>query len=310
MSLVYKNPISSNQLRFSESVSRVSTFGTNFSVLQVGGYMEVYKLSDLLFTIPSGSTGTIEFTGNTIPIHFSVSDLPFIPNTLTLNSDNISSGRRKLGMLVYVYETQQTYCYTIPNYDILWNNASGSTQESDFTTTVTTSTQGGQDFINAWLDSSIEGVNGVTRDNARWRIFYGTDTFLTGATFSGGTATLTNNNGDAINIEGIWTDIPNNALDNDSITIGTTEIELGGTSTTLSGLTSVNATTFTGDDIGTETKRFRSVNTISGSTTYWSVSEELQTPKINLGDDSQGTSRIITADNSVIQSDTLFGGDY
>lgn len=279
MSLIYKNPISSNQSRTTNSVNRLSTFGTNFSIHQVGGYMEVYSLSDLQFTIPSGSTGTVEFTGNTIPIRYSISNLPYIPNTLTLNSDNVSSGRRRLGMLVYVYETEQTYRYTIPNYETLWNNASGSTRETDFSTTVSDNTPEGEEFINAWLDSSIEGVNGVTRENARWRIFYGTD-------------------------------IPNDALINDSITIGTTEIELGETTDTLSGLTSVNATTFTGDDIGTETKRFRSVNTISGSTTYWSVSEELQTPLINLGDDSQGNSRLITADNSVIQSDTLFGGEY
>jgi hypothetical protein len=32
---------------------------------------------------------------------------------LTLNSDNISSGRRKLGMLVYVYETNKIYQFRI-----------------------------------------------------------------------------------------------------------------------------------------------------------------------------------------------------
>lgn len=206
MSLTYKNPISSSQLVSTESVNRESTFGTNFSVLQVGGYMEVYELSDLQFTVPSGSTGTIEFSGNVIPINYSVRNLAFLPDTITLNSDNISSGRRRLGMLVYVHETQQTYRYTIPNYDTLWNNASGSTQDSDFTTTVTTSTQGGQDFINAWLDSSIEGVNGVTRENARWRLFYGTDTKVTGGTItynSTGDLDLRLNDDSLVNIIGL-----------------------------------------------------------------------------------------------------------
>jgi hypothetical protein len=63
-------------------------------------------------------------------------------------------------------------------------------------------------------------------------------------------------------------------------------------------------------DIGTPIKRFRNVNTVSGSTTFWSASVEVQTPLLNLGNDSQGNSRIITANNSVIQSDTLFGGGY
>ena len=47
MAFQYKNPITSSQLSGSESVARTSTFGTNFSVLQTGGYMEVYYLSAL-----------------------------------------------------------------------------------------------------------------------------------------------------------------------------------------------------------------------------------------------------------------------
>ena len=47
MSLEYKNPLSSAQLGGTQTVARTSTFGTNFSVLTVGGYMEVYYLRDL-----------------------------------------------------------------------------------------------------------------------------------------------------------------------------------------------------------------------------------------------------------------------
>jgi hypothetical protein len=72
------------------------------------------------------------------------------------------------------------------------------------------------------------------------------DTFVTGATFSSGTATLTRNDGNTVDIAGIWTSIPNSALANDSVTVGSTEIDLGATSTTLAGLTSVTSTTFVG----------------------------------------------------------------
>jgi hypothetical protein len=204
MSLVYKNPISASQLTGAESVARDVNFGTNFSVLQIGGYMEVYTLNDLSYTVPSGSTGTIEYSGNTIPITYSKRALPFLPDSVTLNSDNISSGRRRLGMLVYVHETERTYQYTIPNYENLWSAASGSTQESDFGTTVTTSTTGGTAFIDAWLDDSVEGVSGVTRDNARWRVFWGTDWQITGGTYTSetGTLALNNNTGGTINITG------------------------------------------------------------------------------------------------------------
>ena len=68
--LPYKNPISPLQVLGCSSVSRTDTFGTNFSVLGTGGFMEVYNLSDLDYTIPIGQTGTIEFSGNTIPIQF------------------------------------------------------------------------------------------------------------------------------------------------------------------------------------------------------------------------------------------------
>ena len=204
MSFIYKNPLSSTQLTSQESVARGKVFGTNYSVLQTGGYMEVYTLNDLLYTIPDGATGLIEYTGNTIPVNYSKRTLPFLPDTLTLNSDNISSGRRRLGMLVYVHETEQTYQYTIPNFESLWNAASGSTTQSTYGTSVTTTTTGGTAFINAWLDDSIEGVSGATRDNSRWRIFWGTDWQITGGTYTSetGTLALNNNTGGTITVTG------------------------------------------------------------------------------------------------------------
>ena len=100
----YKNPISPAQLNGVQSVGRSDTQGTNFSILGVGGFVEVYNLTDLIYTIPSGTTGQIRYSGNSLPITFSKgTGAPFSPDVLTLNSDNISSGRRKLGMLVYVY---------------------------------------------------------------------------------------------------------------------------------------------------------------------------------------------------------------
>jgi len=207
MSFVYKNPLSSINISTPDSVLRDKTFGTNFSVLQIGGYMEVYTLQDLIYTVPSGSTGVIEFTGNTIPIQYSKRTLAFLPDILTLNSDNISSGRRRLGMLVYVHETQKTYQYTIPNFESLWNSASGSTTEGTYGTTVSTTTAGGTAFIDAWLDSSIEGVSGVTRDNARWKIFYGTDITVTGGTYNNatGVVTFSNTTGGTFTVTGFTT---------------------------------------------------------------------------------------------------------
>ena len=50
---------------------------------------------------------------------------------------------------------------------------------------------------------------------------------------------------------------------------------------------------------------------IPGATNFDTIAtNEIKTPQLNLGKDTQGNQRIITANNSVIQSDTLFGGGY
>jgi surface protein len=201
------------------SVPNGSTIGTNFSILQTGGYMEVYTLSGLTYTIPPSTTGIIEFSGNSIPIQFTKgSGSVFSPDVLTLNSDNISSGRRKLGMLAYVYETNKIYQFRIDNYETLWNNATGATGPggstvviSDFGTTVKNNSPEGQSFINVWTASTISGIDGYDDTNASWRVLStggSGGASITGGTFDNSTDTLTLNNstGGTITITG-FTDI-------------------------------------------------------------------------------------------------------
>ena len=63
-------------------------------------------------------------------------------------------------------------------------------------------------------------------------------------------------------------------------------------------------------DLGSSIKRFRDVNTISGTSTVWTSTNKIITPELNLGLDSFGNTRTITANNSIIQDDILNGGDY
>jgi hypothetical protein len=63
-------------------------------------------------------------------------------------------------------------------------------------------------------------------------------------------------------------------------------------------------------NIGTQLKRFRDINTVSGTTTVWTATTSVYTPNLDLGLDSLGNSRVITANNSVIQNDTLNGGTF
>jgi len=63
-------------------------------------------------------------------------------------------------------------------------------------------------------------------------------------------------------------------------------------------------------DIGTILKRFRDINTVSGTSTVWTSTNKLITPILDLGLDLSGNSRQITADNSIIANDILNGGSY
>ena len=210
MSFAYKNPTSSILLSGPDSVTRTSDTGTNFSVLGIGGYMEVYSLSDLNWVIDSQTLidgGPVLYSGNTIPISF-IYNVPYaIPNTLSLNNDGISSGRRRLGMLAYVIEEGQVYQYNIPDYSNLWNAALSAGSISDLGTgyEVYDDTVDGAAFLDAWTGSTIEGVSGVTRANARWQIFYADSVQITGGTYVSGTSTLDlyDNTGGTISITGI-----------------------------------------------------------------------------------------------------------
>jgi len=189
MSFPYKNPITSLQVGTTQSVPKSNTYGLGYSVNNIGGYMEVYSLNDLIYTIPTGTTGSIEYSGNTIPVEFTKGNgNPWSRDVLTLGSDNISSGRRRLGMLVYVIENELIYQFDIDGYETLWNNATGATNTvniSEFGTIVNNSTSQGQAFINAWTGSTIEGVSGNTRATSVWKKFYYLS--LSGGTVSGPT---------------------------------------------------------------------------------------------------------------------------
>ena len=63
-------------------------------------------------------------------------------------------------------------------------------------------------------------------------------------------------------------------------------------------------------DVGTPLKRFRNINTVSGTSSVWTSTVKVVTPILDLGNDSLGNLRQITANNSIIQDDILLGGNY
>ncbi len=211
----YKNPVTLDLVNFTETVIRSDVFGTNYSVLGTGGYMEVWSIDDLKFNT-YGTTGSIvQDERNIIPVRYYSRAASFQSNRIDLNNDGISSGRRRLGMLVYVHETDTVYQYVIPDYETLYNNAesSGAILETTDYFQVSSGSQfapnaAGQAFIDAWLDNSIEGVSGATASNSRWRVFWGTDWQVTGGTIdynSTGDLSLSSNSGNTVTISGLKT---------------------------------------------------------------------------------------------------------
>jgi hypothetical protein len=95
----------------------------------------------------------------------------------------------------------------------------------------------------------------------------GTQTF-TNKSISGATNTLTA--------------IPNNALDNSSVTIGSTNIALGGTSTTLAGLTSVTLTQDPTSNLQAATKQYVDTLVATGITYHAPVKYEVPNSTGNL----------------------------
>ena len=146
--------------------------------------------------------------------------------------------------------------------------------------------------INGGLESDIT-ITGIDGD----------DTFVTGATFSNGTATLTRNDGNTVAINGIWTSIPNTALVNDSVTVGTTEIDLGASSTTLAGLTSVSSTAFSGNLTGNVTGNADSATALANARSF-SISGDITASGINF-DGTGNVALVASIDAGVVDTAEL-----
>jgi hypothetical protein len=129
------------------------------------------------------------------------------------------------------------------------------------------------------------------------------DTFVTGATFSSGTATLTRNDGNTVDIAGIWTNIPNSALVNQGFTLGSTVIELGDVVGTVAGLTSVTSTTFVGELTGNA-----DTATALASGQNFSISGDITASAVSF-DGTGAVALSATIDNDAVVTDKILNGN-
>ena len=122
----------------------------------------------------------------------------------------------------------------------------------------------------------------------------GVDTYSTGGTFSSGTLTIGLNDGSDFDVTGLWTSIPNSALTNSSVTVGTTAIALGASSTTLAGLTQVDSTLFVGN--------------LQGNADSATVADAWSTARtLSLGTDLSGSVSIDGSANVVLNASIVAG---
>ena len=155
--------------------------------------------------------------------------------------------------------------------------------------------------IQPTLDNTITDILGRKSDGTVVRIAKSaitiTDTFTTGFTYNNAnTLTLSNNTGGTLTA---------------SINV-MTGLTINGqlTADTINATTSILPTQDITVNIGTPTNRFREVNTYSGTTTIWSATTIVYSPTLDLGLDSLGNSRILTANTSILNNDVLLGGSY
>jgi hypothetical protein len=182
----------------------------------------------------SGGTTGLVFTGGPI------TSSGVLTLSGTLDVDNGGTGATTLTGYVKGNGTSaMTASATVPTSDLSGTISNAQLANSSITingsavslggsTTVTASTTSALTIGTGLSGTSFDGSSSVTiAIDSSVATLTGTQT-LTNKSISGSTNTLTN--------------IPNNALTNSSVTIGSTAISLGGTSTTLAGLTSVTLT--------------------------------------------------------------------
>lgn len=130
---------------------------------------------------------------------------------------------------------------------------------------------------------------------------------ITGGTYSAGTISLINNSGGTLNITGLTTSFSGGS--GNCITDLYVD-NLHGCTTGITIYNDLIPNTDNTNYLGIPLKRFREINTVSGTTTLWSATTRVYTPEVDLGLDGLGNSRVITANNSIIQNDVLNGGTF
>ena len=206
-----------------------SAITINGSSVSLGGSITVSASTTSALTIGTGLSGG-SFNGST-PVTIAIdSTVATLSGTQTLTNKTISGASNTLSNIGNA---------SLTNSSVTFN---GSTVALGGSATITASTTNALTIGTGLTGTSFNGGSAVTiAIDSTVATLSGTQTF-TNKSISGSTNTLSN--------------IGNSSLTNSSLTIGSTAISLGGTSTTLAGLTSVTLTQDPTADLQATTKQY------------------------------------------------------
>jgi hypothetical protein len=200
----------------------------NGTSVSLGGSITVTATATSALTIGTGLTGT-SYNGSA-PVTIAIdSTVATLTGSQTLTNKSMSGASNTFA--------------NIPNSALSNSTISGVALGSNLNsltigTGLTGTSYNGSGAVTVAIDSTVATLSGTQT--------------LTNKSISGSTNTLTN--------------IPNSALTNSSVTIGSTSISLGGTATTLAGLTSITLTQDPVSDLQVATKQY--VDSIASGLNY------------------------------------------
>ena len=228
-----------NNNQTSGAITVVNNSSTTIATIQSGGYVTVVLLSN---TPAAGSWDKHDSTPSNVSWSTNTFDYPGSITSATWNGSTIAYNRGGTGQssafvvggIVYGSTTSAlavTAAGTIGQF--LQSNGSSAPTWATPTSyaTVTDDTTTNATRYPLFANQTSGNLTTEYTSSTKYQFNPSTGT-LSATVFSGSGASLTS--------------IPNSALTNSSITVGSTAISLGGSATTIAGLTSVTSTTFVG----------------------------------------------------------------
>jgi hypothetical protein len=227
-----------NNNQTSGAITVVNNSSTTIATIQSGGYVTIVLLDN---STAAGSwdrhdqtPSNVSWSTNTFDYPGSITSATWNGNTIAINRGGTNgTATPTAGAIAYGSGTAYAFTAAGTSGQVLTSAGSGTPTWSTPTAYATVTDDTTTNATRYPLFANQTSGNLSTEYTSSTKLQFNPSTGVFTATqFSGSGAGLTS--------------IPNSALVNSSITVGSTAISLGGTATTIAGLTSVTSTTFVG----------------------------------------------------------------